>query len=58
MKRTMRDVHLERIVYQRTKGDAWTVRATKTAEEVMELLKVGFDYINEFEGLNLFRNRN
>jgi integrase len=58
MKCTMRYVHLESIVYQRTENDAWTVRAAKTAEEAMELLKVGFDYVTEFEGLKLFRKRN
>jgi len=44
--------------YQRTENDAWTVRVAKTAEEAMELLKVGFDYVTEFEGLKLFRRRN
>jgi hypothetical protein len=39
-------------------SDAWTVRAAKTAEEAMEMLKVGFDYVTEFEGLKLSRKRN
>jgi dihydropteroate synthase len=51
-------VHLESIIYQRTESDVWTVRAAKTVEEAMELLKVGFDYITDFEGLKLFRKRN
>jgi len=58
MKCTIRYVHLESIVYQRTENNAWTVRVSKTAEEAIELLKVGFDYVTEFEGLKLFRKRN
>jgi hypothetical protein len=42
----------------RTKSDVFTVRVAKKAEEAKELLKVGFDYITEFECLRLFRKRN
>jgi hypothetical protein len=42
----------------RTKSDVFTVRVAKKAEEAKELLKVGFDYITEFEWLRLFRKRN
>jgi hypothetical protein len=58
MKCTMRYVHLESVIYQKSSNDDWTVRAAKTAEEAMDLLKVGFDYVTDFEGLKIFRKRN
>ena len=58
MKCTMRYVHLESIIYQKSENDDWTVRAAKTAEEAMELLKVGFDYVTDVDGIKLFRKRN
>ena len=54
----MKYVHYEKIIYQKSGNDDWTVRAAKTAEEAMELLKVGFDYITDFGGIKLFRKRN
>jgi integrase len=58
MKCVMKYVHYEKIIYQASGNDGWTVRAAKTAEEAMELLKVGFDYVTDFEGVKLFRKRN
>jgi hypothetical protein len=54
----MKYVHYEKIIYQTSRNDDWTVRAAKTAEEAMELLKVGFDYVTDFDGVKLFRKRN
>lgn len=57
MKCTMRYIHLERILYQKSDNDEWTVRAVKTVEEASELVKVGFEYVTEIEGFKLFRKR-
>ncbi len=57
MKCTMRYIHLERILYQESSNDEWTVRAVKTVEEASELVKVGFEYVTEIEGFKLFRKR-
>ena len=58
MKCTMRYVHLESIIYQQIENDDWTVRAAKNVEEAMELLKVGFEYVTDVDGVKLFRKRN
>lgn len=58
MKCVMKYVHYEKIIYQASENDGWTVRSAKTAEEGMELLKVGFDYVTDFDGIKLFRKRN
>lgn len=58
MKCTMRYIHLERVLYQESNNDEWTVRAVKTVEEASELLlKVGFEYVTEIEDFKLFRKR-
>jgi len=54
----MKYVHYEKIIYQTSGNDGWTVRAAKTAEEAMELLTVGFDYVTDHDGVKLFRKRN
>ena len=58
MKCTMRYVHLESIICQKSENDDWTLRAAKTAEEAMDFLKVGFEYVTNIDGVNLLRKRN
>jgi len=41
-----------------SENDDWTVRAAKTVEEAMDLLKVGFEYVTNIAGVNLFRKCN
>jgi integrase len=57
MKSTMRYVHLERTLYQTSDKDEWIAKTAKTVEEACDLIKVGFEYVMDIDGLKLFRKR-
>jgi hypothetical protein len=47
----MKCVHHEKAHYPKSGSEDWTARGAKTAEEAMEQLKVGFDYVTDFDGV-------
>jgi integrase len=57
LKCTSRYIHYEKIVYVTSDNYEWTVRAAKTVKEAIELIKVGFEYHVEIDGVKLFRKR-
>ena len=57
MKSTMRYVHLEKILYQTSDKDEWVAKTAKTVEDACDLVKLGFEYITDVDGLKLFRKR-
>ncbi len=50
-------VHLEKALLS-TNNNEFHVKTAKTLEEACELLKVGFDYVVEMDGVKIFRKRN
>ena len=57
LKSTSRYIHYEKIVYQSNDNNEWIIRVAKNLEEATELMKVGFEYHVEFNGVKLFRKR-
>ena len=57
MKSTLSYIHYAEVVHHRSDKDEWTVRAAKTVEEVTELISVGFEYVTEVKGFELFKKR-
>jgi integrase len=57
MKCTSRYIHYEKIIYQTSDKDEWTVRTAKTIEDATPLLKVGFEFVTDMEGYKIFRKR-
>ncbi|MEM2999183.1 MAG: tyrosine-type recombinase/integrase [Candidatus Bathyarchaeia archaeon] len=58
IKCTSRYIHYSKIVFGKdSNSDEWIVKAAKTVDEAIELMKVGFEYHVEFDGVKLFRKR-
>jgi integrase len=53
---TMVYIHLEEALFQDTNDDYLCKTAT-TAEEARALIEVGFEYVNEIQGIHLYRKR-
>ncbi len=53
---TMVYIHLEEALFQDTNDDYMCKTAT-TAEEEKALIEVGFEYVNEIQGIHLYRKR-
>jgi hypothetical protein len=53
----MRYVHLEKILFQTSDKDEVVAKTAKTVEDACDLVKVGFEYAMDIDGLKLFRKR-
>jgi integrase len=53
---TMVYIHLEEALFQDTSDD-YTCKTAVTAEEARALIEVGFEYVNEIQGIHLYRKR-
>jgi hypothetical protein len=49
-------IHLEEALFQDTSDDYLCKTAT-TADEAKALIEVGFEYVNEIQGIHLYRKR-
>ena len=56
MEHTLRYIQLVNTIFKET-TDEFTVKVTKTPEEIQQLLEVGFEYVCEKDGLMFFRKR-
>ena len=57
IKSTETYIHIEKMLYQETNDDQFTVKVADTMEDAIKLMEVGFEYHAEIEGHKLFRKR-
>jgi integrase len=50
-------INIERALFQSSNDDEFSVKVAKNLQEACELLKVGFEYVTEMEGVKVFRKR-
>jgi hypothetical protein len=50
-------INIERSLYQSNENEEFTVKVAKNLQETYELLKVGFEYVTEIDGVKVFRKR-
>jgi integrase len=55
---TERYIHLEKMLYEGTNNDQFTVKVADTLEAAVKLMEVGYEYHATVEGHQLFRKRN
>ncbi|MCK4433990.1 site-specific integrase, partial [Candidatus Bathyarchaeota archaeon] len=54
---TMIYINLEKLLFKSEKGEGFHVRVAKNIGEACELVKVGFEYVTEYQGGKIFRKR-
>lgn len=50
-------INIERSLFQNSDDDEFAVKVAKNLQEACELLKVGFEYVTEIDGVKVFRKR-
>ncbi len=56
LQHTRKYVLLERALFHST-NDNFICKVAKSADEATELIELGFEYVNEINGLHLYRKR-
>jgi integrase len=57
MATTMGYIHMEKQIYRNSGNDEFTVLTAKTIEEASNLLATGFDFVQEHNGVMIYRKR-
>lgn len=56
LQHTKKYVQLERALFQ-SQSDEFVCKVAKTPGEAVELVELGFEYVNEIQGVHLYRKR-
>jgi hypothetical protein len=56
LQHTRKYVILEKVIYH-SHGDDFVCKVAKSPEEAVELLELGFEFVNEINGSYLYRKR-
>jgi integrase len=56
LQHTKRYVQLEKALFKE-QNEGFVCKVAKTADEAVELIELGFDYVNEINGFHLYRKR-